>query len=98
MVGAERTVPERVGCTDAVDDTRERARGLKGEGEVEEMGIVWVAREEVGGVEESGVEEREWWGGEIESYGVVLGWWVDEDFEVCEHALVVGEEGGMREV
>jgi len=92
VVSTKGAIPERVGSTDALDYTRQRARGLRGEGEEEEVSLLRVQRDEVGGVVEGGVEERQW---RSEGDDVVFRvWWVDEDLEVCEHLLVVREEGG----
>jgi len=96
VVSTKGAVPERVGSADALNYSRQRARGLRREGEEEEVGLLWVPRDEVGGAVEGRAEEREWWseGGDV----VLRVWWVDEDLEVCEHLLVVGEEGGGGEV
>lgn len=96
VVSTKGAVPKRVGSADALNYSRQRARGLRREGEEEEVGLLWVPRDEVGGAVEGGAEEREW---RSEGDDVLLrAWWVDEDLEVSEHLLVVGEEGGGGEV
>lgn len=95
VVSTKGAVPKRVGSADALNNSRQRARGLRREGEEEEVGLLWVPRDEVGGAVEGGAEEREW---RSEGGDVVLRAWVDEDLEVSEHLLVVGEEGGGGEV
>lgn len=94
MIGAEGSVPVGVVGPELSDDTRQRARGgVGGEGDEEEVGFVGVLREK-GAAAEGIVEERSGGVGKFKRFRRG----VDEDFQSCQHILVVLEKGGWGEV